>query len=76
VNPKKTKYMLMLHYQQAEQKQSIKIANRSFEDVATLIYLRTTPTDQNCMHEDIQSRLKSANACFHSVQSFVFPPAV
>jgi coproporphyrinogen III oxidase-like Fe-S oxidoreductase len=34
VNPGKTKYMLMLHCKKAGQKHSIKIANRSFEDVA------------------------------------------
>jgi hypothetical protein len=36
VNPEKNKYMLMLRYQKAEQKHWIKIANRSFEDVAEL----------------------------------------
>jgi hypothetical protein len=33
------------------QKDSIKVANRSFENVAKFKYLGTTPTDQNCMHE-------------------------
>jgi hypothetical protein len=31
---------------------------------------------QNCIHEEIKSRLNSGNACYHSVQSFVIPPAV
>jgi methyltransferase-like protein len=35
----KTKYMLMSHYQKAGQKHSIKVANRSFEDVAKFRYL-------------------------------------
>jgi hypothetical protein len=52
VNPEKTKYMLMSHSQKAGQKYSIKIANRSFEDVAKFKYLVTTITDQNCMHEE------------------------
>jgi uncharacterized lipoprotein YehR (DUF1307 family) len=39
VNPKKTKYMLMSRHQKAEQKHSIKIVNRSFEDVAKFKYL-------------------------------------
>jgi hypothetical protein len=30
---------------------------------------RTTLTDQNCIHEEIKSRLNSGNACYHSVQS-------
>jgi hypothetical protein len=34
-------------------------------------YLGTTATDQNCMHEKIKSRLNSANACYHSVQSLL-----
>jgi hypothetical protein len=35
-------------------------------------YLGTTLTDQNCMHEEIESRLNSGNACCHSVQSLFF----
>jgi hypothetical protein len=34
VNPEKTKYMFMSHSQKTGQKHSIKIVNRSFEDVA------------------------------------------
>jgi hypothetical protein len=74
VNPEKTKYMLMSHSQKRGQKRSIKIRNRSFEDVAKFKYLGTTLTDQNCMHEEIKSRLYSGNACYHLVQSSVLPP--
>jgi hypothetical protein len=71
VNPEKTKYMLMSRSQKMGQKHSIKIANMSFEDVAKFKYLGTTLTDQNCMHEEIKSRLNSGNACCHSVQSLL-----
>jgi hypothetical protein len=71
VNPEKTKCVLMSCNQKIGQKHSIKIANRSFEDVAEFRYLGTTLTDQNCMHEEIKSRLNSGNACYHSVQSLL-----
>jgi hypothetical protein len=57
VNPDKTKYTLMSRSQKIGQKHSIKIANRSFEDVAQFKYLETTLGGQNCMHEEIKSRL-------------------
>jgi hypothetical protein len=75
VNSEKTKYMLMSH-KKAGQKHDMNIVNRSFEGVAKFKYLGTTLTDQNCMQEEIKSRLNSGNACYHSVQSFVFPPLV
>jgi hypothetical protein len=71
VNPEKTKYIFMSRSQKIEQKHSIKIKNRSLEDVAKFKYLGTTLTDQNCMHEEIKSKLNSGNACCHSVQSLL-----
>jgi hypothetical protein len=68
VNLDKTKYMLMSRNQKTGQKHSIKIANRSFEDVAKFKYLGTTLTDQNCMSAKIMSSLILGNACYHSVQ--------
>jgi hypothetical protein len=61
----------MSRSQRTRKKYSIKIANRSFEDMAKFRYLGTTLTDQNCMREKIKSRLNSGNACYHSVQSFL-----
>jgi hypothetical protein len=55
---------------------SMNTENRSFKGVAKFKYVGTTLTDQHCMQEEIKSRLNSGNACYHSVQSFVFLPAV
>jgi hypothetical protein len=76
VNPEKTEYMLMSCYQKAGQKLSLKIASRSFEDVARIKYFGATVTDQKCIWEGIKSRLNLGNACYHSVESLVFPPAL
>jgi hypothetical protein len=76
VNPEKIRYILMSRSQKIGQKHSIKIANRSFEDLAKFKHLGTSLTDQNYMYEEIMSRLNSRNACYRSVQSFVFSPAV
>jgi sorting nexin-29 len=71
VNPEKTEYMLMSRSQKIGQKHRIKILNRFFEDVGKFKYLGTTLTDQNCMHEEINSRLNSGNICYNLVQSLL-----
>jgi hypothetical protein len=76
VNKERTKYVLISHSEKTGQKHSIKVANRSFEDVTKFKYLGTTLTDQNCMHEEIKSRLNSRNTCYHWVQSLVFLPTL
>jgi hypothetical protein len=62
---------MLMSRKKAGQKHGIKIANRSFEDVAKFICLGTTQTDENCMQEEIKSTLNSGNACYHSVQSLL-----
>jgi hypothetical protein len=62
---------MLMSRKKAGQKHSINIANRSFEGVEKLKYLGTTLRDQNCMQEEIKSRLNSGNACYHSVQGLL-----
>jgi hypothetical protein len=58
--------MLLFHHQNAWQNHDIKIANRCSENVAQFRYLGTTVTNQNLIHEEIQRRLNSGIACYHS----------
>jgi hypothetical protein len=76
VNAEKAKYMLLSRHQNAGQNRNIKIANRSFQNVAHFRYLEPTVTDQNSIQEEIKGRLNSGNACYHSVQNLVFSSAV
>jgi hypothetical protein len=41
----------------------------SCERVGGLKYLGTNLTNQNSIQEEIKSRMKSGNACYHSVQN-------
>jgi len=49
----------------------MKIDNNSSERVEEFKYLGTTLTNQNSIHEEIKSRLKSGNACYYSVQNLL-----
>jgi hypothetical protein len=72
VNAEKTKYMVMSLDQNSGQNGYIQIGNKSFETVEQFKYLGTTLTNQNSIHEEIKSRLKSGNACYNSVQNLLF----
>jgi len=47
---------------------SVRIDNSTFERVEEIKYLGTTSTNQNSIPEEIKSRMRSGNACYHSVQ--------
>jgi len=63
----KTKYMVMSRDQNAGRIHSVRNDNSTFERVEEFKYLRTTLTNQNCIAEEIKSRLRSGNACYDSV---------
>jgi sorting nexin-29 len=71
INAEKTSCMIMSHHPNSGQNQNIRIANESFESVATLKYLRMTLTNQNDIHDEIKNRLYSGNACYYSVQNLL-----
>ena len=71
VNADKTKYMVMSGDQNAGRSHGIKIDKSSFERVEEFKYLGTTLTNKNSIQEEIKSRLKSGNACYHSVQNLL-----
>ena len=69
VNADKTKYMVMSQDQNTGQSHRIKNDNSSFENVEEFKYLATTLTNQNSVQEEIKRRLKSGNACCHSMHN-------
>jgi len=58
--------MVMSRDQNAGRIHSVRIDNSTFERVEEFKYLRTL-TNQNSIAEEIKSRLKPGNACYHSV---------
>jgi hypothetical protein len=49
----------------------VRINNSTFERVEKFKYLGTTLTHQNSILEEIKSRLKLGNACYHSLQNLL-----
>jgi hypothetical protein len=60
----------MCQDQNAGQNGNIQICNKSFGTVKQFICLGTL-MNQNSIWEEIKSRLKSGNACYHSVQNLL-----
>jgi len=71
VSAEKTKYIVMSGDQNAERNHSVRTDNSTYERVEEFKYLGTTLISQNSIQEEIKSRLRSGNACYHSVQSLL-----
>jgi hypothetical protein len=63
--------MVMSRDKNAGQNGYIQIGNKSFETVEQFKHLGTTLMNQNSIREEIKNRLKSWNACYHSVQNLL-----
>jgi hypothetical protein len=63
--------MVMSRNQNEGHNHNIKINNKSSESVEEFRYLGATLTNQNSIHEESKSRLKSGNACYHLVQNLL-----
>jgi hypothetical protein len=71
VKAEKIKYLFKSRDQSAGRNHIIRIDNKSFERVEYFKYLGTILTHQNLIQGEIQNRLKSGNAGYHSVQFFL-----
>jgi hypothetical protein len=69
VNADTTKNVDMSGDQNTGRSHNIKIDNSCFERAEEFKCFGTTITNQNCIQEEIKSRLKSGNACYNSVQN-------
>jgi len=71
VSADKTKYMVMSPDQNVGRIHSVRTDNTNFVRMEKFKYLGTTLTNQNSIAEEIKSRLRSGNTCYHSVQSLL-----
>jgi hypothetical protein len=69
VHADKSKCMVMSRDRNAGRGHGVKIDNSSFERVEEFKYLGVTLIDQNSIQEEIKTRWKLGNACYHSVQN-------
>jgi hypothetical protein len=63
--------MFMSWGRNAGRDDSVKIDNSSTERVEEVTYLGMMLTNQNFIQEEIRSRLKLGNACYHLVQNLL-----
>jgi hypothetical protein len=67
----KSEYMVMSGDQNAGRSHILKNDKTFFERMEEFRYLETTLTNQNSVQEEIKSRLKTGNVCYHSVQKLL-----
>jgi hypothetical protein len=68
VKAKKTEYLFMLLYHTTGHHYT-KVASRCVEDVVKFKYFGTALTNQNCIQEEIKSRINLGNGCYYAVHS-------
>ena len=71
INGDKTEYMVMSREQSVGRSHIVKTDNCSFERVEIFTYLGKTLSNENSVQEEIKNRLKSGNACCHSVHNLL-----
>jgi hypothetical protein len=64
--------MIMSCHPESGLNQNIRITNEMFENVEKFKYLGMTLTNQNDICDELKSRLKSGNACYHSFQNLLY----
>ena len=67
----KTKYMLMYDYKNTRHNHYIKTVTNPLKIQQSYKYLGATLRNKCCTHEEINSRLNSGNACYHSVENLL-----
>jgi len=63
--------MVISRDQNAGRNHIVRINNSTFEGVEEFKYLGTTLQHQNSIPEEIKSRMRLGNACYHSVQNLL-----
>jgi hypothetical protein len=71
VNYEKTEYVVISRDQSVGRSHIVETDTFSFERVKLFAFLRTTLWNENSVQEEIKSRLKSGNACCHSVHNLL-----
>ena len=61
----------MSRVQKAGRIHSVRTDNSAFDRMEKFKYLGTILTNQNSIAEEIKSRLRSGNSCYHSVQNLL-----